>query len=153
MDRAACTAAWPQRHCGRRISIARCGHQLCRQWCKGLQRDGVNLNLQEQVLQFTNDFGGVAPGDALYVMEMGSNDVRDALQHYLGGDAAGGALILQQALTSIGSQLGNLYQLGGRRFFVWNVPDLSLTPALRRVDQASGTGTAPRSGADVSARI
>ena len=106
--------------------------------------DGINLDLQEQVLQFTNDFAGVAPDGALYVMEMGSNDVRDVLQHYLGGDVAGGNLILQQALTSIGGELGKLYQMGARRFFVWNVPDLSLTPAARRLDEASGTGTAIR---------
>ena len=106
--------------------------------------DGINLDLQEQVLQFTNDFAGLAPDGALYVMEMGSNDVRDALQHYLGGDLAGGNLILQQALTSIAGELGVLYQMGARRFFVWNVPDLSLTPAARRLDQASGSGTAIR---------
>ncbi len=57
--------------------------------------DGVNLDLQEQVLRFSNDFAGVAPDGALYVIEMGSNDVRDALQRYLGGDAAGGNLVMQ----------------------------------------------------------
>lgn len=106
--------------------------------------DGINLDLQEQVLQFTNDFAGVAPDGALYVMEMGSNDVFDALRHYLGGDVAGGNSILQQALTSVGGELGQLYQMGARRFFVWSVPDLSLTPAARRLDQASGSGTAIR---------
>ncbi len=34
--------------------------------------------------------------------------------------------------------------MGARRFFLWNVPDLSLTPAARRLDEASGTGTAIR---------
>ncbi len=106
--------------------------------------DGINLDLQEQVLQFTNDFAGVAPDSALYVMEMGSNDVFDALRHYLRGDVAGGNSILQQALTSIGGQLGQLYKMGARRFVVWTVPDLSLTPAARRLDQASGTGMAIR---------
>jgi outer membrane lipase/esterase len=106
--------------------------------------DGVNVDLRDQVGKFTNDFAGVAPGDALYVMEIGSNDVRDALQHYLAGDTVGGNSILQQALTSIGGELGNLYQMGARRFFIWNVPDLSLTPAARRLDEASGTGTAIR---------
>jgi outer membrane lipase/esterase len=106
--------------------------------------DGINLDLQEQVLQFTNDFAGVAPDGALYVMEMGSDDVFDALRHYLGGDVVGGKFILQQALTSIGGELGGLYQMGARRFFVWYVPDLGLTPAARRLDQALGTGTAIR---------
>jgi phospholipase/lecithinase/hemolysin len=106
--------------------------------------DGVNVDLQEQVLQFTNDFAGVAPDGALYVIEMGGNDVRDALLLYLGGDVNGANQILQQALTSIEVELATLYQMGARRFLIWNVPDLSLTPAARRLDLAAGTGTAIR---------
>lgn len=103
--------------------------------------DGVNVNLQDEVLRFTNDVGGVAPSGALYVMEMGSNDVRDALQHYLVGDTAGGNLILQEALTSIGGELQTLYAMGARHFLIWNVPDISLIPSIRLADEQSGTGT------------
>jgi phospholipase/lecithinase/hemolysin len=103
--------------------------------------DGINVNLQDQVTRFTNDVGGVAPSSALYVMEMGSNDVRDVLQHYLGGDTAGGNLILQDALASIAGQLQVLYAMGARHFLIWNVPDISLTPTVRLLDEEFGTGT------------
>lgn len=104
--------------------------------------DGVNVNLQDEVLRFTNDFGGVAPPGALYVMEMGSNDVRDALVlHYLVGDTAGGNLILQEALTSIAGELQTLYAMGARHFLIWNVPDISLIPSIRLLDEEFGTGT------------
>jgi phospholipase/lecithinase/hemolysin len=44
--------------------------------------DGINVNLADQVGRFLQDVGNVAPSDALYVIEMGSNDVRDALVAY-----------------------------------------------------------------------
>jgi len=111
--------------------------------------DGINVDLQEQVGKFTNDSTGIAPGGALYVMEMGSNDVRDALEKYLGppplpSDPAAGNLILQTALTSIAEALERLYQMGARQFLIWNVPDVSLTPTARRLDQAFNSGTTVR---------
>lgn len=106
--------------------------------------DGINVNLHDEVARFSNDVAGVAAPGALYVMEMGSNDVRDALPHYLTGDAAGGDLILGEALASIGGELQALYQMGARHFLIWTVPDISLTPALRRLDEMSNTGTAIR---------
>jgi outer membrane lipase/esterase len=106
--------------------------------------DGINVNLQDEVTRFSNDVGGVAPPGALYVMEMGSNDVKDALQHYLAGDTGGGNLILQEALTSIAGELQNLYVMGARHFLIWNVPDISLTPTVRLYDETFHTGTAIR---------
>ncbi len=103
--------------------------------------DGVNVNLQDEVQRFTDDFGGEAPPGALYVMEMGSNDVRDVLVHYLGGDMAGGNMILHDALFSIGEQLQSLYDMGARHFLIWNVPDISRIPSVRLADEQSGTGT------------
>src|SRR6187431_1546456 len=40
---------------------------------------GDTLNLSQQVAAFLQDVGGVAPSNALYVIEMGANDLRDAL--------------------------------------------------------------------------
>jgi phospholipase/lecithinase/hemolysin len=95
--------------------------------------DGRNVNLSDQVDQFLEDFDGTAPSDRLYVMEIGSNDVRDALETYLvGGD---GGVIMQTALASIASQLTDLYMGGARRFLIASVPDISLTPSVRMLDE------------------
>jgi phospholipase/lecithinase/hemolysin len=68
----------------------------------------------------------------LYVIEMGGNDIRDALAAAAsGGDPSA---VLQQALTSIAGQIGVLYQAGARRFLVWNAPNVGLTPAIRQLD-------------------
>ncbi len=91
-----------------------------------------------QVQAFLQDFGGSAPSDALYVIEMGSNDVRDAF-------ASADLGILSQALNAIASNVGALYAAGARRFLVWNAPDIGLTPALRSLGPelaALGTGVA-----------
>jgi outer membrane lipase/esterase len=91
--------------------------------------DGINVNLRFQVNTFLNTFGGIAPADALYVVEFGSNDIRDALAAGLGGGA-----ILEGALTSIGESIGVLYSAGARKFLVCNAPDFSLTPAMLAID-------------------
>lgn len=93
------------------------------------REDGINVNLQGQVNTFLNTFGGVAPADALYVIEFGSNDIRDAL-----AEGAGAGTILEGALASIGSNIGVLYAAGARKFLVCNAPDLSLTPAVLTLD-------------------
>lgn len=92
--------------------------------------DGINVNLQAQVTAFLNAVGGAAPADALYVVEFGSNDIRDALA----AGAAGGP-ILEGALTAVGSNIGVLYAAGARKFLVCNAPDISLTPAVLTLDK------------------
>lgn len=89
-----------------------------------------NVHLSLQVATFLHSSGGAAPSDALYVIEMGGNDLRDAL---LAGQV-GGPAIIQDAITSIAANIGTLYAAGARRFFVWNAPDLGLTPAIRAFD-------------------
>ncbi len=105
--------------------------------------DGVNLNLSDQVGRFLEDFGWAAPSDRLYVIEMGNNDVRDALFVYVQtlsatGDQAlamaAAQAVLEAALTSIGNEIANLYVAGARRFLLANVPDISLTPSLTIVE-------------------
>jgi len=97
--------------------------------------DGINFDLSYQISAFLQACNGTAPADGLYVVEIGSNDVRDALFAFAsGGD---GNAILAEALTAIANNIGTLYAAGGRRFLVWNVPDVGLTPALRTLDQVS----------------
>ena len=69
--------------------------------------DGKNVNLSDQVQKFLEDYGGAAPSDALYVIEMGSNDIRDAFQVYASlGD---GGPILTAALGSIAANIRKLH--------------------------------------------
>jgi phospholipase/lecithinase/hemolysin len=91
--------------------------------------DGQNVNLSEQVEAFLQSTGGVASPSALYVIEMGGNDVRDALGAY----PTGHAVILQQALAAIGANIARLHGAGARHFLVWSAPNPALTPAVRRL--------------------
>jgi phospholipase/lecithinase/hemolysin len=99
------------------------------------REDGINVDLSAQVDAFLEQFGGLAPADGLYAIEMGSNDIRDALVAYAGG--ANGGPILQSANVSIANSIVTLYGAGAREFIVWRVPNLALTPAIRALDQVS----------------
>ena len=50
------------------------------------------INLPAQVSAFLSDHSGTAPADALYVVEIGSNDLKDALESFAAG-RDGGAII------------------------------------------------------------
>lgn len=89
---------------------------------------GGQFHLTAQVELFLSDVRGRAPGDALYVIAIGGNDVRAAL--------AAGPGVLSLALNSLGQNVQKLYGAGARRFLVWNAPDLGRTPALQRLDAA-----------------
>ena len=99
-----------------------------------------SVNLADQVTAFLADSSGVAPPDALYVIEMGGNDVRDAIVTALGVLQAGAMLpqavqaagpILACAQQAIRAAIVTLEQAGARHFLVWTAPDLGLTPAIR----------------------
>ena len=96
--------------------------------------DNINLNLPAQVDAFLQQFGGVAPADALYTIEMGGNDIRDALVAFPSG---GAGPILQNANISIAQSITALYAAGARDFLVWRAPNVGLTPAIRRLNQIS----------------
>src|SRR5438093_13382767 len=69
--------------------------------------DGVNFNMTRQVDAFLQRSGGVASSNALYVIEMGGNDIRDAFQLYAtGGD---GGPRLPAALGPIAATSRQLY--------------------------------------------
>ena len=100
------------------------------------------FDLAEQTGAFLSERGGVAPGGALYVVEMGGNDVRDAIAAFVGaGGGINGQLAAQAviggALQSIGDNIFALYRAGARKFLVWNAPNLGLTPAIRALDSVS----------------
>jgi len=100
------------------------------------------FDLAEQTSAFLGDRGGVAPAGALYVVEMGGNDIRDAIVAFVGaGGGANGQLaagtVIAGALQSIGDNILALYHAGARKFLVWNAPNLGLTPAIRALDSVS----------------
>jgi len=94
--------------------------------------DGMNFNLSNQVNAFLADTNVMAPPGALYAIEMGGNDVRDALEAF--SQAEDGLAILQAAVLSIVQQISTLHAAGAREFLVWNAPDVGLTPAVRALD-------------------
>jgi phospholipase/lecithinase/hemolysin len=97
--------------------------------------DGINVNLTQQVTAFLTR-GTAARTDALYVIEMGSNDIRDAFVVYAGG--GDGGPILEAALSSIALDIQRLYAAGARHFLVWVAPNVALTPAIRSLGPAAG---------------
>lgn len=98
--------------------------------------DGINFNLTRQVDLFLQRSGGVASPQALYAIEMGGNDIRDAFQVYAGG--GDGGPILRAALASIAGNIQRLYSAGAREFLVWVAPNVALTPAIRSLGPAAG---------------
>jgi outer membrane lipase/esterase len=96
--------------------------------------DGSEFHLAAQVGRFLGQSGGGVPDDALYVIEMGGNDIRDALA---AGGGAAGAAILGGALEAISDSVVQLYVRGARRFLVWSAPDLGRTPAVIALDRLS----------------
>ncbi len=103
--------------------------------------DGISATLTAEVIAFLKDVGGSAPSDALYVVEFGGNDIRDALAAL--PDFVRAGAILTEALTKIGDNIGALYGAGAKNFLIWNAPDLRLTPAIRTLDTINpGAGNA-----------
>jgi len=91
-------------------------------------RPGQLFDLTTQVGLFLRDFGGSAPDDALYVIFIGANDVRDALDA-LAVDPSGG--IINAALAALHDNITVLASSGARTFLVANAPNLALVPAVR----------------------
>ena len=98
--------------------------------------DGINFNLTRQVDTFLLRSGGVASSQTIYVIEMGSNDIRDSVQIYASG--GNGGPVLQAALGSIAANVQRLYGAGAREFLVWAAPNVALTPAIRSLGPAAG---------------
>jgi len=90
-----------------------------------------SLTIQEGAL-FLAAHGGVAPSDALYVIEGGGNDARDTLAAAAGAADPStpiGAAALAYA-TDMGNLVDQLQASGAQHIVVWNVPDLGLAPAV-----------------------
>ncbi len=98
-------------------------------------RDVVGeVNLSDQVGAFLIDSGGAAPPDALYVVDMGGNDIRDALEVFDPSDPTAAFTVIGTALTKISDNIVDLYLAGAEKFLVLNVPDLGPLPAIQMLD-------------------
>lgn len=106
------------------------------------------VNLPQQVQFFLAHSGGTAAPDALYVIEIGSNDLRDALVAYLttylmtGSPtraASAANAIVAGALNGIAQSIQTLYGAGARKFLVWNAPRIDLVPAVRALGPGAMT--------------
>jgi outer membrane lipase/esterase len=85
-----------------------------------------------QIGAYLASVNGSASPDALYLIEMGTNDVRDALIAALSGGNADA--VIAQATEAIGDGIAGLYAAGARKFLVWNALNIGLTPAAGILD-------------------
>lgn len=91
-----------------------------------------SVDLTAQVNLYLGKQAGRADPRALYVIFIGGNDLRDALQA-LAGDPGGAtsASILSGTVTAIIDNSVTLAAAGAENILVFNGPDLSLVPAVR----------------------
>jgi phospholipase/lecithinase/hemolysin len=95
------------------------------------------FNLPAQVSTYLADFRHTSPR-TLVAIEIGGNDVRDALVAAAMGNDPGP--IIQGALNSLFISIGQLYNNGARKFLILNVPDVGKTPAVRALGPAAVAG-------------
>ncbi|MBN3789469.1 SGNH/GDSL hydrolase family protein [Burkholderia sp. Ac-20353] len=102
------------------------------------------VNLPDQVQAFLHDVNRTAPSDALYVIEIGSNDLFDALAAFFAVYQTTGSQsqalaaangVVANALTGIAQNMQALYGAGARKFLVWDAPRLERTPAVLALGQ------------------
>lgn len=88
-------------------------------------------NLPMQVDAYLGDFTQTTPR-TLVAIEIGGNDVRDALVAVAStGDPNAAAPYIGGALNSLAFEMVRLYGHGAKRFLLLNVPDVGQTPAVR----------------------
>jgi phospholipase/lecithinase/hemolysin len=102
--------------------------------------DPTNINLSQQVARFLSDRTNRATPEALYIIAIGGNDMRDAIVAYVGTLQATGnqgsawlaaTAVMDRAVASIATNIELLAARGAQTFLVWQVPNIGLTPALR----------------------
>ena len=80
-----------------------------------------------QVDAFLAAHDNVAPSDALYVIQFGGNDLRDALAAPSEPETFA---IVVDAITAIGNNIGRLAGHGARHFLIVNAPNLGVAPGV-----------------------
>jgi phospholipase/lecithinase/hemolysin len=92
------------------------------------------FNLPEQVDAYLTDLNGssISP-NTLIAVEIGGNDVRDALEAASTGGIPAALARLQSAIESTVENLFFLHSNGARKFLVMTVPDIGTIPAVRAI--------------------
>lgn len=90
------------------------------------------FNLPEQLADYLAAHPRTSP-NSLVTLEIGGNDVRDALVAAASGADPGP--YLQNALASLANSVAALYAGGARRFLLVTVPDLGKAPSVRLLSQ------------------
>ncbi|HET9821020.1 MAG TPA: SGNH/GDSL hydrolase family protein [Burkholderiaceae bacterium] len=88
------------------------------------------FNLPDQVAAYLGDSPRPTPA-TWFALEVGANDVRDALVAGLQQGPGAAQAVLTNALTSLTQQLATLHAYGARRMVLLNLPDIGATPAVR----------------------
>ena len=97
---------------------------------------GFPPSLEVQVGSFLSQYGPTIPGNALYVVEGGGDNARDALGEIgnCGGDPACISGKIQSAAASFAGDIqtidSELEAAGAKNILDWNVPDIGKTPAV-----------------------
>ena len=87
-----------------------------------------NTNLPSQVGAFSLHEGGVADPNALYVVMIGGNDVRNAALGGTGTVDATGTLAIENGVHAELTAISTLSHEGARDFLVVNVPNVGVIP-------------------------
>ncbi len=97
------------------------------------------VNLAQQIQAFMNDVGYTPSENALYVIEIGNNDVRDAVVKFFevfadtldpNEASAAANVAINNALNGIATNIHNLYSLGARKFLILNAARIDRVPAV-----------------------
>ena len=116
----------------------------------GARADGNDLiDLTSQVVVFLAHQGNDAPADALYVVFIGGNDVRNARSER--GAAAANAII-DAAAAAVADNVERLIRAGARSLLVMNSPDVGLLPETRALAQERSDPFLPRRATRLSQR-
>ena len=92
------------------------------------------IDLAAQVEAFLQHHGHAAPPDALYMLMIGGNDIRDARDV----DDMAAQEIIRQTASAIITHIETLAAAGAMRFLVVNAPDLGAIPETRLIAEATG---------------
>ena len=96
------------------------------------------FNLPAQLNAYFEDFLKTSP-NTLVTLEIGGNDVRDALVAAASGQDP--APIIATALSNLSEAISTLYTHGARKFLVLNVPDIGKIPAVTMIPGASDSAS------------
>lgn len=93
------------------------------------------IDLRSQIGAFLSDVGFAAPDDALYVVFIGGNDVRDARDERHLSDVID---ILEEAVEAIDEAIRTLVASGAKSILVVNSPDVADAPETAAISQNLG---------------